>query len=293
MVSLVDGCSKSELLGLALGRWCLFSMNARAVFAVPVFYFLVGIGGARGQLLYDNGPPDHMNGSEMTAWMEADDFVLSSDARVKGVKFWDFEISADFVGTIVWQIYTNQQGEPGTLLYTGSISSIAHTPTGIIAFGLREFVNTFEIPPADLPAGTYWLALHNGPLSNQVGDNVFWEATAQGDSLPSQGRSAPFTGRWFSNAFPGLPSDLAFQINGVPAPRISEFDLRSGKPRITFSTISGESYTVEYKNDLNAPAWTPLAGAELISGTGSDVAVVDADPSARDQKHRFYRARLL
>ena len=176
--------------------------------------------GVHAQLLYDNGPPDGENGQEMTHWVEADDFTLTDASCVDNITFWDIEIPASFAGTIRWEIYSNSESNsPGTLLASGDSLNLSHIFTGVTLFGaFQEFVNNFDMAPVCLPAGTYWLALHNGARSNSLGEDVFWESTATASGRPSHRLVAPFAGPWVSNAFPGLPSDLAFQVNGTRQP---------------------------------------------------------------------------
>jgi hypothetical protein len=61
---------------------------------------------------------------------------------------------------------------------------------------------------------------------------------------------------------------------------------RSGNSsRITWNTVSGLSYLVDYKDDLNAAAWTTLGSA--IAGTGSSITLTNDTVVAQ----RYYRIR--
>lgn len=244
-------------------------------------------------LLHDNGPPDQRNGSEMTHWLEADDFVLAEPARLESIKFWTFEKDGFFAGSIVWQIYSdNGAGEPGNLILSGTSRNLSHVATGFAAFGgFKEFISTFELGPLSLPRGTHWLALHNGPLSNHNTQNFFWEATGRATGAASHANVAPFNGPWNSNAFPGLPSDFAFQLHGVVAPKLTNVSRQGSACQITFTTTAGYNYRVEYKNNLAAGSWTPLPGATRVAGTGSLIQVADA--AIGNRASRFYRVALL
>lgn len=55
---------------------------------------------------------------------------------------------------------------------------------------------------------------------------------------------------------------------------------------LSFPTEIGESYTVQYKNALTDPTWTPLPGMP-VSGTGGIYIITDA--TAPGQPTRFYR----
>ena len=65
--------------------------------------------------------------------------------------------------------------------------------------------------------------------------------------------------------------------NGVPT-----FDIPN--------TVSGKTYTLEYKNDLAAAAWTSLTGAGV--GTGHGGTLVLKDESAPLPAARFYRLEV-
>jgi hypothetical protein len=49
--------------------------------------------------VYDNGMPDGVTGSEMTRWIEAEDFTLTSRDLISGVDFWAFD-SGSHTGSI-------------------------------------------------------------------------------------------------------------------------------------------------------------------------------------------------
>lgn len=249
--------------------------------------------GARGQLIYDNGAPDLLNGFEITNDIVAEDFVVNTPTRLEGIRFWDLELIGFFEGTIVWQIYSAGDGvNPGSLLFSGTATTVSHVATGRVAAPFIEFVSTFDIAPVSLPPGVYCIGLHNGPLSNTAPvyaqRNVFWETTSHVGTRPSRSDVAPFLGLWASN---GSPAELAFQLSGVPEPAVTAFGF-TDRPRVTFSTIAGRNYRVEFANNL-AGSWTPLPGAEMVAGTGSVIVVSDSDPNMTAMVQRFYRVLLL
>lgn len=250
-------------------------MNRFNFFGPLLLFVLAGTTGSMAAPLYDNGPPGQITGFEMTRWIDADDFTLSSAAVVANIKFWNVQRGSDFQSSIVWQIYSNSPNNtPGALLYSGTSLNLAHVATGGNAFGFPEFVNTFDIVPVSLQPGVYWLALHNGPLTNNTDQLVFWEATRQIGPTASQSDIAPFSGSWETNVF---------------SPRVKTFALNNGVPQITFPTISSQNYRVVYKNSLADSLWTPLPGAEMIVGTGAALTVNDPDPNVAGLPRRFYR----
>ncbi|MGZ4985154.1 MAG: hypothetical protein ACXWIU_12850, partial [Limisphaerales bacterium] len=216
-------------------------------------------------------------------------------ARIDGVVFYDLENGAGFTGSIVWQIYSNVSDAPGTLLYSGTADGVSHTSTGFIAGNYSEYVNTFNLPSITLPPGTYWLALHNGPLTNDTSGHIYWEKAAGAGARPSEAEFVTlFPGSWFTNSSPNAPTaELLFQLIGVPCPTVTAVSRVNGHPQITFTTVANESYRLEYTDVLPASSWTPVPGAEQIAGTGNTVQVTDSDPNIGSIRRRFYRALLL
>lgn len=163
--------------------------------------------------IYNNGAPDVRNGYEMGNWIEADQFTLTASAAVENVKFWDLERIGFFQVTIPWAIYSDSgSNTPGALIASGISANLTHLATGRTdGFGYSEFVNTFDITPVSLPPGTYWLALHNGPLSFII-QQVYWETAFNSSTIPSRSDISPFLGSWQSNY---TASKLAFLLNGT------------------------------------------------------------------------------
>jgi len=57
---------------------------------------------------------------------------------------------------------------------------------------------------------------------------------------------------------------------------------------LTWHSIAGAIYRVEYKPDFGANAsWTPLPGAEMVQGNDQDVSVFDQNMVGQTQ--RYYR----
>jgi hypothetical protein len=90
-----------------------------------------------------------------------------------------------------------------------------------------------------------------------------------------------------------LASNPAGQVTSAPAvlrvlvsPTITAIELAGASAKISFSTEAGLSYTVEFKNTPDAPAWTALGP---VAGTGGVVVVTDAAATASS---RIYRVRV-
>jgi hypothetical protein len=174
---------------------------------------------AHGQIIYDNGPPNQQNGNEMTHWIQAEDFSVGTAMTLGSVNFWDIEApgGAAYQGEIDWGIYSDAGGSPGTLLTSGAAIGGAVTRTFIqhgVLGTYDEYSQSFNITPFALAAGTtYWIGLHNGPLTFQTYSSFYWETTNANASFTGHELISPFTGGWFDNG-----QQHAFQLLAVPEP---------------------------------------------------------------------------
>jgi hypothetical protein len=173
---------------------------------------------AHSQIIYDNGPPNQQNGNEMTMWIQAEDFNVATAMTLGSVHFWDIESpGTSYQGEIDWGIYSNAGGSPGTLLASGAAIGGAVTRTFIqhgVLGQFDEYSDSFNITPFGLAAGTtYWLGLHNGPLTFQNRSEFYWETTNANGTSTGHELIAPFNGSWADNG-----QEHAFQLDGVPEP---------------------------------------------------------------------------
>ncbi|MDQ6654757.1 MAG: hypothetical protein M3Y80_02955 [Verrucomicrobiota bacterium] len=257
---------------------------------------------ARAEQLYDNGPPGLSDGYEITHWREGDRFAVDQGIVVNQVRYWDFQLnSSAFSGAVLWEIRANSPTNmPGAPLYSGIAVDPIRTATGRVnvdpLFPVPEYVVTFDVPSLVLPAGSYWLVLHNGPLSNNTGQSLFWEAAVNTSTEPSRSDVAPFVADWRSNSSSSAPfSKMAFRLFGAPAsaiPRVTSVTRTNRVPLIAFTTAAGQSYQVQFKNTFVDPTWAVVTGAENVAGSGSTVEIADSDPAATQIPHRFYRVIL-
>jgi len=76
-----------------------------------------------------------------------------------------------------------------------------------------------------------------------------------------------------------------FNVTVYPRPVI-HISMVGGIPQISFSTISGLNYTLEYKDSFSDAAWTPV---DSQPGTGAVVTIPDPAPGSPT---RFYQVRV-
>lgn len=180
---------------------------------------LLAVSSVHAGLVYDNGGPDSSNGNEMTEWIQAEDFALATAANVTDVRFWAISMNepGSYQGSITWSVYADAAGQPGALLYRNLVTpsrAFDHS-TG---FG-PSYEYDFSVGSLNLAAGTYWLGLHNGPLSTTNRADLYWETTAGNQTTRGNEDMASFDdGSWSNNG-----QEHAFQLFGnggptVPAP---------------------------------------------------------------------------
>jgi hypothetical protein len=86
-----------------------------------------------------------------------------------------------------------------------------------------------------------------------------------------------------------LSDSKTFQVFVSPPPQFgSAVSDGTGNIHFTFNSLSGQSYQLEYKNNLSDATWTPLGPPE--PGTGGSVTM---DDNLTAQPQRFYRLVVL
>ena len=219
-------------------------------------------------ILYDNGGPNQQDGNEMTQWIQAEDFNLSADSTLMTVNFWDIEApgGAAYQGEIDWTLYADAGGMPGAAFASGAAVGGDVTRTfiqgGVLGF-FDEYSDSFIISPGvALTAGTtYWLGLHNGPLTFTIRSEFYWETTDFNGTFTGHEDDAPFDGVWFDNGM-----EHAFNLEGT-----------TGGGGITLTA------TVHHKqgNSRVELSWSPADGGQVdVLRNGTRVHTTADDGSA-------------
>jgi hypothetical protein len=195
-------------------------------------------------LVYDGGAPNQLSGNEMTQWIQANSFTLGAADTIVAARFWDINATTGFSGSITWAVYANNAGSPGALLNTGSVAGFNRVDTGNSVLGLEEFRNDLNIGAVALAAGTYWLGLHNGPLSNQARAEFYWETTSAAKPAGAE-LVAPFNGSWTQSSG-GNPH--AFQLFDTPLPSGSTTPEPSSLFLLGSSGVIGLGYWLRRRN---------------------------------------------
>ena len=133
----------------------------------------------QGEVSHDNGAPDQVSGTNMSEQLVAENFTLAADANVILIRFWAIQSAApDYRGDVYWAIYSDAANQPGTVVAGGVEPVVNAVVTGnSTLFGYAEY--SFDIPvDIQLAPGNYWLALHNGAVSNNGESEMLWSTTA-------------------------------------------------------------------------------------------------------------------
>lgn len=165
-------------------------------------------------IVYNNGGPNGLDGSEMSAIVQAEDFSFLTASYFNGIRFWDVEVTPAFGGiNIGWAIFTDAAGSPGTQLFGGTAAS-TRTSLGVDAFGFEHWQNDLAVGPVAVGPGTYWLALQEGAdFDNRA---FYWETTDPNGThtgLEQPGGVGPFGDPEFA-----APSEHAFALTATPEP---------------------------------------------------------------------------
>ena len=198
------------MLQISTSKWLSAGLMAcAAAFAMPAI---------AGPVVYSNGLPNQASGNDMNFSLQAENFVLASNTTISDIHFWSLEAANAYRGGFSWALYTNASGAPGAAISSGFESLVTRTSLGAVLGLGTEFKNEFDIAATALTAGTYWLVLHNGLLSN-LGDTdpaFLWETTALAGRLGGQEDLNDGFG------FQGNGVEHAFQLTGPNAVNVPE-----------------------------------------------------------------------
>lgn len=182
-----------------------------AALAVSVLT-LVAAPHASAQIVYNNGALNGGGGNEFTQWIQAESFFLAAPTTITGFRFWSNSNEGTYNSELTWQIYSDNAGVPGTVLLSDTVP-FTRVADGTTLAGRTQFRTDIEITFTDLLAGTYWLGLHNGPLTNTERAEIYWSTTDANATLTGLEDEVPFgVGGWGAS---GL--EHAFVITGLSA----------------------------------------------------------------------------
>jgi hypothetical protein len=137
---------------------------------------------------------------------------------------------------------------------------------------------------ADLPPNTLTFAKVSGPPSLTVsGAGLIQWATVNTNANTTNAVSV----RVFDNGTPSLSATGTFNVIVRSAPVLQTPVLSTTNVTLTWTTIPGTSYRLEFKTNLNFTNWVAVAGdVSAIGATASK-------PDAFTNSARFHRIRVL
>ena len=161
-----------------------------------------------------------------------------------------------------------------------NVTPVLTLPADTNANELTLYTASATATDADLPSNSLTFALVSGPAGLTVAANgdLAWTPTeAQGPS------TNVVTLRVTDNGVPPASDTKTLAVQVLPALRAG---LRQAGSQVTltFPTVAGRMYRVEFKNTLDAPAWTPL-GSDILA-TGMSLSFSD---DLGGSAARFYR----
>lgn len=151
------------------------------------------------------------------------------------------------------------------------VTATAADPMGNTSpFSSPQTVTTTDTDGDGIPDN--WMLLHFGHATGQAGDKSRATDDADGDGLTN-------LQEFLAGTDPKNPTSH-FAISSITS--------SGGSLQISFGTILGKTYQLQYRNDLATGNWLILA--DQIFGTGGTIQI--ADPGAAGLTKRFYRLVL-
>jgi hypothetical protein len=137
---------------------------------------------------------------------------------------------------------------------------------------------------SDVPAQSLNYSLTAAPFGANIGaasGTISWTPA----SAPSTNQ---FTVVVADNGTPSLSATQSFTVIVVLPPTLAGATLNGSELTLSWWSVPGQMYQVEYKDDLNDPEWEPLGS--VMAGTGGQLSITN-DLSSSPQ--RFFRLRVL
>jgi hypothetical protein len=136
---------------------------------------------------------------------------------------------------------------------------------------------------ADIPANQLTFDLDPGAPPDASIDATnglfFWTPASPGTNV--------ITVRVTDDGTPMLSAARTFTVVVTSAVRIS-IQVSSSEVTLNWSAVAGRTYQVQYKNDLNAAAWTDLGGP--ITASGTSATATDTPGTGLQRFYRVFRS---
>ncbi|NYH96847.1 tandem-95 repeat protein [Novosphingobium marinum] len=180
-----------------------------------------------------------------------------------------------FSGTLSWGIFADAGGTPGTLLSFGTDATPDVSDTGVqsTAGPYDQNVAVIDLGNVFLPAGSYWIALHEGTWDDG-GDVsvVFWSLSTPGSGAPvfADFGTSPYD--WLAQPFAGVAYEL--RSAQLEATEQVAKDLK-GLIGVADVDAGGSDLTVTLEVDYGIlTVEAGGSGATVVSGSGTSQVIV-------------------
>jgi len=160
--------------------------------------------------------------------------------------------------------------------------------TNRTVFVSQNITFTATATDADLPPQSLTFTLDPGaPPTASISANGLFAWTP--NAAPSPSTNYILSVRVTDNGIPPQNAARNFIVTVLPLPRITGIvHPPAGPISLSFSTVPGRTYRIEYKNDLNDLLWTTLSVGDT-NAPGSVLTINDPAPSPIQ---RFYRIKV-
>jgi hypothetical protein len=172
------------------------------------------------------------------------------------------------------------EGTNGTVIaaFTVSLSNPSYLPIGVT----YATTDDTALAGSDYRSTNGTLIISSGNASTNINVTITADVPAEPDETFAVGLSAP------SNATFGDSKGIC-TITELRFLRVSQ---SAGNVALTFTTGTGQNYTVESTTQLPPLVWSTVSGLGNVAGTGLPVTAIHSGGTS-SSTNRFYRVRLI
>lgn len=242
------------------------------------FHMAFQLFGTHPPLVFDGGTFGYGGISNLSDTALAEFFELGSPTELQAIRMWTGEVTP-WTGNGTYRIYSSVpggQGPPGPVIATGSLVNLSRAPNGVVTGGFAPvFERYFSLNPApELPAGPYWISVHDDQLCGP--SEIYWMWGMSLSGPPSLTARSGF----FSDCS-GIPLgdtgvSLAFQLFGVGV--VTSCIECADATVIEVEPNCGAPDTVNGGCNSSPNLYQPISIGDVVCGTGrSTTGIRDTD----------------
>jgi hypothetical protein len=184
-------------------------------------------------------------------------------------------------GTPNVQFFNNPTPRGPNSLSANSAPTLAAISDKIVTLG-QTLSFTASAGDTDNPPQTLSFSLDSAPQGATIGASSGLFSWAPNSSQAPSTNSV--TVRVTDSGSPSMSATRTFTLRAYLPPQANIL-LDAGSASVSFSTIAGRTYRVEYRNDLGPGIWTALGDPAVAAGASMSI----IDNTIAGQPQRFYR----